>query len=391
MCMSGNVPRPEWERVRSGGHLPVRGRYLAPFLLVVAILPLGTRAGQFPIPKIPWNPRSYICYRTQDDIIIDGEINEPSWLATPWTDDFVDIEGDLRPHPRFRTRARMLWNDTHFYIAAYLEEPHIWGTLTERDAVIYRDNDFEVFIDPDGDTHKYYELEINALGTEWDLFLLKPYRDGGPAVTGWDIKGLQSGVHLDGSINDPLDQDQGWSVEIAFPWEALGVHADTRTPPHDGDQWRVNFSRVQWRTVIEEGSYVKETDPDSGEPLPEDNWVWSPQGLIAMHYPEMWGFVQFSEIKAGEGTEDFVLREEERARQIVREIYYREKAFFAAEGRYTEDPTELGPEAPSPGGSLSPPEIRVTPSQFEAVIKASGGKAFHITQDGRVWSVDSGS
>jgi hypothetical protein len=25
----------------------------------------------------------------------------------------------------------------------------------------------------------------------------------------------------------------------------------------------------------------------------EDNWVWSPQGLINMHVPEMWGRVRF--------------------------------------------------------------------------------------------------
>ena len=65
-----------------------------------------------------------------------------------------------------------------------------------RDAVIYHDNDFEVFIDPDGDNHLYYELEINALGTEWDLLLVKPYRDGGPAVNAWDIQGLRTAVHV---------------------------------------------------------------------------------------------------------------------------------------------------------------------------------------------------
>ena len=51
-------------------------------------------------------------------------------------------------------------------------------TLTEHDSVIFQDNDFEVFIDPDGDNHNYYEIEINALNTEWDLRLPKPYRDG---------------------------------------------------------------------------------------------------------------------------------------------------------------------------------------------------------------------
>ena len=119
----------------------------------------------------------------QAPIQIDGRLDEDAWKTAPWTDPFVDIEGDVRPRPRFQTRAKMLWDDTYFYVAALLEEPHVWGTLTKHDSVIFHDNDFEIFIDPDGDNHEYYEIEINALNTEWDLFLKKPYRDGGPART----------------------------------------------------------------------------------------------------------------------------------------------------------------------------------------------------------------
>ena len=84
------------------------------------------------------------------------------------------ISGRDRPVPRFRTRAKLLWDDEALYIAAQLEEPDVWATLTKRDTTIFRDNAFEVFIDPDGDTHHYYELEVNALGTVWDLLLVKP-------------------------------------------------------------------------------------------------------------------------------------------------------------------------------------------------------------------------
>ena len=103
---------------------------------------------------------------------VDGRLGESAWAAAAWSDQFVDIEGDAAPPPRFRTRAKMLWDDEYFYVAAEMEEPDVWGTLTDRDAVIFHDNDFEAFIDSDGDTHAYYELEVNALGTPWDLMLI---------------------------------------------------------------------------------------------------------------------------------------------------------------------------------------------------------------------------
>ena len=120
-------------------------------------------------------PKKYTAYRSIGSVNIDGRLDEPSWQRAVWTDPFVDIEGEeMKPKPRLSTRAKMLWDDTYFYVAAEMEEPHVWATLRDRDATIYHDNDFEVFMDPDGDTHEYYEFEINAFGTEWDLFLMKP-------------------------------------------------------------------------------------------------------------------------------------------------------------------------------------------------------------------------
>ena len=58
---------------------------------------------------------------------IDGRLTDPAWSAAPWTDDFVDIEGDLKPAPRYRTRVKMLWDDEYLYIGAELEEPHVWA------------------------------------------------------------------------------------------------------------------------------------------------------------------------------------------------------------------------------------------------------------------------
>lgn len=233
-------------------------------------------------------PREYTCRRATGPISIDGRLDEAAWRRAPETALFIDIEGDRRPRPRLATRARMLWDDQYFYIAARMEEPHVSATLTKRDSIIFHDNDFEVFIDPDGDRNEYYEIEINALNTVWDLFLPKPYRDGGSARNEWDLAGIKTAVAIDGTLNDPRDRDRGWTVELALPWKGLAEYARRPSPPHPGDRWRVNFSRVEWRYQVVDNQYRK---------LPgtkEDNWVWSPQGVIDMHRPEHWGFVRFA-------------------------------------------------------------------------------------------------
>lgn len=342
---------------------------------------------KFPTPQIDFSPERYICYKADTPPEIDGQINDRCWRDASWTAFFVDIEGDMKPAPRFRTRAKMAWDDLYFYIAADLEEPHAWATLTKRDAVIFHDNDFEVFIDPDGDTHEYYELEMNALNTIWDLLLVKPYRDGGPAVNAWDIQGLKTAVHVDGTLNDPSDLDQGWAVEIAIPWSVLKQCAHKNAPPSDGDQWRINYSRVEWTTDIVNGRYQKRHDPTTGKVLPENNWVWSPQGLINMHYPEMWGFVQFSEEPPGSAGTSFMWQMVEDAKWALRQVYYGEKNYLSRYGHYTKDATKLNVCHLKINGHTWPPEIHITPSLFDAsVTLLDGSGKVSISQDGRAWT-----
>lgn len=224
---------------------------------------------------------------------IDGDVEKPFWRAADWTEPFVDIEGDLRPSPPLATRAKLLWDDEALYIAARMDEPDVWGTLTERDSVIFHDNDFEVFLNPTCDARDYYELEINALGTVWDLVLPVPYRAGGKADNSWDCPGLRAAVRIDGTLNRPGDVDRGWGVEIAMPWSAFDRHARVPgfpgpgSPPRRGDSWLLNFSRVEWDVRVEDGRYVKIPG------RPEHNWVWSPMGLIDMHVPLRWGMLAF--------------------------------------------------------------------------------------------------
>jgi hypothetical protein len=236
----------------------------------------------------PAQPNTYHCQKIDHLITVTGRGDDIAWAQAPWTSDFVDIEGDRKPTPRFRTRAKMLWNEQFLYVYAQLEEPQVWATLTKKNAVIYHDNDFEVFIDPEKSGENYYEYEMNAFNTIWELTLVKRYTRGGPAILGTNLAGLQSAVSIAGTINDPRDTDSGWSAEIAFPFAALASHCrNGACPPNVSDSWRINFSRVEWLVNVVDGKYRKRAGRR------EDNWVWSPQGLIDMHQPEHWGRLIF--------------------------------------------------------------------------------------------------
>lgn len=197
-------------------------------------------------------PKSYIAYRTNENIVIDGKDLEESWQKAVFTDDFIDIEGVKVP--KLQTNVKMLYDDDYFYFFAKMYDPHLWATLKQRDTVIYYNNDFEIFMDPDNDSHNYYEFEINALNTVWDLFLTKPYREPNKVLDGWDIAGLKTAVHLEGTLNNPSDVDANWSVEIAIPWAAMREAYKQDNIP-EGKFWRVNFSRVHWDFDLNNGRY----------------------------------------------------------------------------------------------------------------------------------------
>ena len=285
--------------------------------------------------------------------------------------------GRAKPKPRFAPARKLLWDDDYLYIAAELEEPHVWATLTRHDSVIFQDPDFEVFIDPDGDTHAYYEFEMNALNTSWDLLLDKPYMDQGKPDNAWDIPGLKTAVHVNGTLNNPADTDQGWTVEIAFPWKVLAEHARHPGPPTEGEQWRIDFSRVEWQITTNGGAYKKVPA------TPEDNWVWSPTGVVDMHRPEMWGLLQFTRRPAGEDVPVAAIPGKP-ARDLALEIYYAQRDFWKAHKRWATNLVELAWNSRQLPPGLEPPVLEPTSDGYACSVSYKDGerrRVWRIRQD----------
>lgn len=263
------------------------------------------------MPASKDNLAHYTCYRASGPIRVDGALDEPAWKSAPRSTPFVDI---VTGEPAwFDTRVAMLWDDRCLYFGFTVEEPDVWGTLTERDSKIYLDNDVEVFI---AGKDAYYEFEINALNTIYEVFWIwkdafgpgSPYAgrpDFDPqtrrtavlsGVGGhvhprgerwgfldWDFPGLQHAVNIDGTLNRRDDVDRGWTVELAFPWEGLRPLADGRSlPPREGDVWRIDCSRFQ--QVDREGKRLRRSA----------GWTWNRHGHYDSHIPETFTYVHFS-------------------------------------------------------------------------------------------------
>ena len=175
-------------------------------------------------------------------------------------------------------------------------------------------------------------------------------------MIGWDAAGFKSAVSIVGTLNDPTDTDKNWNVEIAIPFASLKMGLKNPVPS-DGRQWKINFSRVEWQSVIVDGKYQKKKDEKTGRDLSENNWVWNPTGEINMHVPERWGLAQFSTKTVSSEKVAFQLSDQEALRKIVWMVYYKQQDFKKTHGHF----------------SLSLSDLKVP-----AVMNVSSGKTARI-------------
>jgi hypothetical protein len=213
-------------------------------------------------------------------------------------------------------------------------------------------NDFEIFIDPDGDTHQYCEIEMNAFTTVWDLILTKPYRDKGKVIDSWHVYGLKKAVKIYGTINDPSDKDDRWTVEMAIPWKVMEELASHGGAPVNGEQWRVNFLRVNWQPEITNGTYSRKIDPSSDKKP---------------------------------GTDQFRDDPNDDLKWALRQVYYRQRAFMKENEEYAGSASQLKIEDLFVEGLAFAPEISIINGRWEAKQKAFNDKTAYIRWDGKVW------
>ena len=351
---------------RGGRIIKIQTRCILTLILVGLTAPLQAQ------DRIDLTTHDYSRYRLEAVKVgagpqIDGRLDDKVWSQAPVATGFTQFSPDYLAPATERTEVRVLYDDLNLYIGAtvYDSDPkRVIGRETRRDARTWNTDDtFDVSVSPFPDMSNVYFFSTTPLGQQRDSFV---GNFGENTNSSWDgIWWVKATRH-----------DKGWSAEIAIPWKVLEECAP-KSIPENGDQWRVNYSRVHWDLDVINGEYQKLDKP-------EYNWVWTPQGLIAMHYPEIWGFVQFSTEKVSSQKSDFVWDTIEDHKWYMRTMYYNQKKHFNQTGQWMSRILHLKNLTPYNRNFKKLPQIHLTHSGYEIIGEMKDGRIIIIEQDGRI-------
>lgn len=198
--------------------------------------------------------KSHSVDHTDSTITIDGKLDESAWESAT---DVGPFEFPWESGARESTIVKLLWNDTYLYVSFVCEDTNISAEHTERDSPVYRDDCVEVFTSPNPEQlEKYFNVEMNARAAHLDFF----HPEGPGSKEAWDPD-IKVATTFDGTLNDESDTDHSWTLEVAIPWNAFS-EAAKNIPPHDGDEWRMNFNRLGDKTNPEKSQWSP-GDPDN--------------------------------------------------------------------------------------------------------------------------------
>lgn len=186
----------------------------------------------------PLLPRA-VAKRRKAEIQIDGLLDEPDWAEAAELGPFYAYDGKRRV--RNQTRARLLWDDAHLYVAFICDDDDIHTPYTKRDDPLYESEAVEIFIDADGDADEYVELQAAANDVHFDAAFAGGRRKN--FDTGYNVN-YETRTSLQGTLNQPGDQDRAWISEWKIPIAEL---RDVETPPAPGVSWRINLFRLDRR------------------------------------------------------------------------------------------------------------------------------------------------
>ena len=122
------------------------------------------------------------------------------------------------------------WDNYYFYAGFIVNDPNVIGTNTSPISNPQQDDDVEVFIETDDKragirTANTYQMAVSAAGGAYFS-----EGDGTKIPVGKTLWTYKFAANVDGTLNNGSDRDAGYTVELAIPWNVMGL----TSPPTPG-------------------------------------------------------------------------------------------------------------------------------------------------------------
>ena len=174
---------------------------------------------------------------TAEPPVLDGRDAEAIWGATPAIDQFLEAKPSEGASPKFRTVARVAYDESNLYVFVRSFDPHpdsIASHLARRDEETPSDL-ITLMLDPYHDRRTGYEFTVNPAGVKADYAI---YNDGDEDVAWdavWDVATQIDSLGWTAEYRIPLSQlnyssKSGGKFGVLF-WRVIQRHTATVTWP----------------------------------------------------------------------------------------------------------------------------------------------------------------
>ena len=227
--------------------------------IIISVLFLTLNGCQSDEPKI-------VCKRSTTQILIDGILDENAWAKAETISLLNNKTGNAVEQDEYKSEVKTCYDSDYLYVAFINHDRDIFTSFTKRDEHLWKDEVVEVFIDTDDGLSTYIEIEISPTNIQFDSYITDTLNIDLIETPKYNIIGLKSAVFVDGTVNNNQDTDKSWTVEMAIPFQEIGITSKNEYP--------INFYRI---------------DKDNAGP---GSYAWSPT-FRRFHSPSRFGKIQF--------------------------------------------------------------------------------------------------
>lgn len=202
-------------------------------------------------PSSGHRPEVYLVRESEQALTIDGRLDEPAWQRANVISRFY-VYSPVDARVISPTEVRVLWDREFFYISYQCEDKDIWSYSDQADDSLWDADVAEFFVKPSRGDMLYYEFVFAPSATCFDARYPSRGAGGANRFKAWN-SGLSVASTVNGTDNEYRDEDVGYVIEVAIPWEAFREAGK----PAIGTEWTFGAFRYDYSKLFEDPLMLK--------------------------------------------------------------------------------------------------------------------------------------